>query len=30
LSAFSEFSECYQTSVERPLPLFRRREQAGA
>jgi uncharacterized protein (DUF934 family) len=30
LSAFSEFSECYQTSVECPLPLFRRREQAGA
>jgi len=25
LSAFSDFSEAYQTSVERPLPLFRRR-----
>lgn len=26
LSAFSDFSEAYQTSVERPLPLFRRRQ----
>lgn len=25
LSAFDDFSEAYQTSVERPLPLFRRR-----
>jgi uncharacterized protein (DUF934 family) len=25
LSAFNDFSEAYQTSVERPLPLFRRR-----
>lgn len=25
LSAFSDFTEAYQTSVERPLPLFRRR-----
>lgn len=25
LSAFSDFSDGYQTSVERPLPLFRRR-----
>lgn len=25
LSAFGDFSEAYQTSVERPLPLFRRR-----
>lgn len=25
LSAFSDFGEAYQTSVERPLPLFRRR-----
>jgi len=28
LSAFGDFSEAYQTSVERPQPLFRRR--AGA
>ena len=26
LQAFSDFSEGYQASVERPLPLFRRRE----
>jgi len=26
LKAFKDFSESYQTSVERPLPLFRRRE----
>ncbi len=26
LSAFNDFSEAYQTSVERPQPLFRRRE----
>lgn len=25
LSAYSDFSEAYQTSVERPIPLFRRR-----
>lgn len=25
LSAFSDFTEAYQTSVERPVPLFRRR-----
>ena len=25
LSAFDDFSDAYQTSVERPLPLFRRR-----
>lgn len=25
LSAFNDFTEAYQTSVERPLPLFRRR-----
>lgn len=25
LSAFGDFTEAYQTSVERPLPLFRRR-----
>ena len=25
LSAFGDFSEAYQTSVERPQPLFRRR-----
>jgi uncharacterized protein (DUF934 family) len=28
LEAFGEFSEAYQTSVERPLPLFRRRQAA--
>ncbi len=30
LSAFSDFSDGYQTSVERPLPLFRRRPEAVA
>jgi uncharacterized protein (DUF934 family) len=30
LEAFSDFSEAYQASVERPLPLFRRREVAGS
>jgi uncharacterized protein (DUF934 family) len=30
LQAFSDFSEAYQASVERPLPLFRRREVAGS
>lgn len=29
LSAFGDFSEGYQTSVERPLPLFRRRYLAS-
>lgn len=29
LAAFGEFSEAYQTSVERPLPLFRRRQVAS-
>jgi uncharacterized protein (DUF934 family) len=27
LLAFNDFSEAYQTSVERPVPLFRRREK---
>lgn len=30
LSAFGDFSEGYQTSVERPLPLFRRRLESAA
>ena len=30
LSAFDDFSEAYQASVERPDPLFRRRLEAGA
>ena len=30
LSAFDDFSEAYQASVERPEPLFRRRLEAGA
>jgi uncharacterized protein (DUF934 family) len=30
LSAFGDFSEAYQTSVERPLPLFRRRSADAA
>jgi len=29
LSAFSDFSEAYQTSVERPQPLFRRRAEVA-
>ena len=29
LAAFGDFSEAYQTSVERPLPLFRRRFTAS-
>ncbi len=29
LSAFDDFSEAYQASVERPDPLFRRRLEAG-
>jgi len=28
LGAFSDFSDAYQSSVERPLPLFRRRQPA--
>ena len=30
LHAFEEFSEAYQTAVDRPVPLFRRRQAAGA
>lgn len=30
LSAFADFSEAYQTSVERLLPLFRRRSAEAA
>ena len=30
LQAFNDFSEVYQASVERPEPLFRRRELASA
>ena len=30
LSALNDFSEAYQTSVERPVPLFRRREKEAA
>jgi uncharacterized protein (DUF934 family) len=29
LTAFNDFSEAYQTAVDRPNPLFRRRESAG-
>ena len=29
LAAFGEFSEAYQASVERPLPLFRRRDASS-
>jgi uncharacterized protein (DUF934 family) len=29
LAAFGDFSEAYQNSVERPLPLFRRRYLAS-
>lgn len=29
LSAFGDFSEAYQASVERPLPLFRRRAESA-
>src|SRR2546427_5870186 len=29
LAAFNDFSESYQASVERPLPLFRRRSKGG-
>jgi uncharacterized protein (DUF934 family) len=30
LTAFNDFSEAYQTSVDRPHPLFRRRESASS
>jgi uncharacterized protein (DUF934 family) len=30
LTAFKDFTEAYQTAVDRPLPLFRRREAAGS
>lgn len=30
LSAFKDFTEAYQTSVERPIPLFRRRVAEAA
>ena len=30
LAAFGDFSEAYQASVERPIPLFRRRDRAVA
>jgi uncharacterized protein (DUF934 family) len=30
LSAFNDFTEAYQTSVERPVPLFRRRVTEAA
>lgn len=29
LAAFDDFSEAYQASIERPLPLFRRRDTPG-
>jgi uncharacterized protein (DUF934 family) len=29
LAAFNDFSEAYQASIDRPLPLFRRREPRG-
>lgn len=29
VAALADFSEAYQTSVERPLPLFRRRHETG-
>ena len=29
LAAFNDFSESYQTAVDRPVPLFRRRETAA-
>ena len=29
LTAFGDFSDAYQTAVDRPHPLFRRRENAG-
>ena len=30
LSAFKDFSEAYQTAVDQPVPLFRRREKEAA
>ncbi len=30
LTAFNDFSESYQTSVDQPVPLFRRREKEAA
>jgi uncharacterized protein (DUF934 family) len=30
LTAFNDFSEAYQTAVDRPHPLFRRRESVGS
>ena len=30
LTAFDDFSEAYQTAVDRPIPIFRRREAAGS
>jgi uncharacterized protein (DUF934 family) len=30
LTAFKDFTESYQTAVDRPVPLFRRRERMGA
>jgi uncharacterized protein (DUF934 family) len=30
ISAFADFSESYQSSVERPLPLFRRRQSSSS
>ena len=30
LAAFDDFSEAYQTSIDRPQPLFRRREPAAS
>ena len=29
LAAFNDFTEAYQTAVDRPVPLFRRRESAA-
>ena len=29
LAAFNDFSDSYQSAVDRPVPLFRRRESAG-
>ena len=30
LTAFDDFSDAYQTAVDRPVPLFRRRESAAS
>ncbi len=30
LAAFDDFSEAYQASVARPVPLFRRRQESGS